>query len=98
MLTVPRREILERLVADMAQRYQRISSELGLAKESQVREIMAVFDGRAAPGRLFGGTATVHLPVFVRMAPYQSPDGQIELPRCHSPAGNRRLARTSCHW
>jgi len=91
LLTVPRREILEGLVADMAQRYQRLSSELGLAKESQacrelsrtVREVMAAFDGRLAPGRLFGRTASgagaVQLPVFTRVAAYQSPDGQVEL-------------------
>jgi hypothetical protein len=82
LLAVPRREILEGLVADMTQRYQRLSSELGLAKESQVRELMVAFDGRQAPGRLFGLTGdagTVRLAVFTRVAAYQSPDGQIEL-------------------
>lgn len=83
LLTVPRREILEGLVADMAQRYQRLSSELGLAKESQVRELMTAFDGRQTLGRLFGGpagdTGTVRLPAFTRVAAYQSLDGQIEL-------------------
>ena len=82
LLTVPRREILEGLVADMAQRYQRLSSELGLAKESQVRELLAAFDDRQAPARLFGlagDAGAVRLPVFTRVAAYQSQDGQIEL-------------------
>ena len=70
--------------------YQRLSSELSLAqdttlyvKESQVREVMTTFDGRLAPGRLFGRTASgagaVQLPVFTRVAAYQSLDGQVEL-------------------
>jgi hypothetical protein len=82
LLTMPRREILEGLVADMAQRYQRLSSELGLAKESQVRELLAAFDDRQAPARLFGlagDAGAVRLPVFTRVAAYQSQDGQIEL-------------------
>ena len=76
LLTVPRREILEGLVADMAQRYQRLSSELGLAKESQVRELLAAFDDRQAPARLFGLASrdvnAVRLPLFTRVAAYQS--------------------------
>ncbi|PKO24105.1 MAG: hypothetical protein CVU38_00550 [Chloroflexi bacterium HGW-Chloroflexi-1] len=44
---------------------------------------MAAFAGRLASGRLFGrttsGAAVVQLPVFTRVAAYQSPDGQIEL-------------------
>jgi len=81
LLTVPRREILEGLVADMAQRYQRLSSELGLAKESQVREVMVAFDGRQASGRLFGRPVgdAIRLPTFTRVAAYQSEDGQVEL-------------------
>ena len=61
LLTVPRREILEELVADMTQRYQRLSSELGLAKESQVRELLAAFavarrrDASSADRRRGGG-------------------------------------------
>ena len=35
LLAMPRREILEQLVADMSERFQRVSLELGLAKESQ---------------------------------------------------------------
>lgn len=57
-LATPQREILEGLVADMVQRYQRLSNELGLAKENQVRELLAAFDGRQVPGRLFGQPAS----------------------------------------
>lgn len=43
LLTMPRRETLEQLVADMSERFQRVSSELGLAKESQIRDLLAAF-------------------------------------------------------
>lgn len=83
LLTVPRREILEQLVADITQRYQRVSSELGLAREAQVRELMLAFAGHQVPARLFGrsadGAATIRLPSFTRVAAYQSADGQLEL-------------------
>ena len=79
LLMMPRREILEQLVAEMSERFQRASTELGLAKESQVREIMAAFDGREVPGELFGQPGRLWLPILRQVAPYQSPDGQIEL-------------------
>ena len=79
LLAMPRREILEQLVADVSERFQRVSAELGLAKESQVREIMAAFDDREVPGALFGQSGTLRLPTFRRVAPFQTHDGQIEL-------------------
>jgi AAA+ ATPase superfamily predicted ATPase len=79
LLTVPRREILEGLVADMTQRYQRISSELGLAKESQVRELLRAFDGQVVDGALFGRSGQLTLPTFARVEPATAADSSWEI-------------------
>ena len=49
---------------------------------SPTRELLAAFNDRQAPARLFGltgDTGAVRLPAFTRVAAYQSQDGQIEL-------------------
>jgi len=79
LLAIPRREILEQLVTDIGERFRRISSELGLAKESQVRELLSTFAGQQVRGELFNQSAPLQLPTFVQVTPYQSPDGQVEL-------------------
>ena len=66
-------------MADVSERFQRVSTELGLAKESQVREIMAAFDGTEVPGEFFGQSGRLRLPTFQQVAPFQTSDGQIEL-------------------
>jgi len=79
LLAIPKREILEQLVADIGERFRRVSSELGLAKESQVRELLRAFAGQQVPGELFGQSAPLRLPTFIQVASYQSSDGQVEL-------------------
>jgi AAA+ ATPase superfamily predicted ATPase len=79
LLTMPRREILEQLVADMSERFQRVSSELGLAKESQVRELIDAFASQKVSGEFFGQSGPFLLPTFQQIAPYQSSDGRVEL-------------------
>ncbi|RMF92198.1 MAG: hypothetical protein D6736_03865 [Nitrospinota bacterium] len=79
LLAMPRRELLEHLVTDMSERFQRVSLELGLARESQVRELMAAFHGQRVPGEWFGRSGSFQLPTFHRITPYQSRDGQVEL-------------------
>ncbi len=76
---VPRQQVLDQLVAEVSQRYQRISSELGLARESQVRELLAAFDGQEVPGELFGQSGSLQLPTFQHVAPHETADGQTEL-------------------
>ena len=77
---IPRQQVLSQLVTEVSQRYQRISSQLGLARKSQVRELIAAFDGQEVPGKLFGGhDHTVRLPTWKLVAPHQTPDGQLEL-------------------
>jgi len=75
----PRREDLTGLVQDWEERFQRASTELGRAKESEVRELLRRFAGQQAPGALFGRPEEVTLPAFSQVAAYRSPDGQIEL-------------------
>lgn len=75
----PRRQTLEALVADLAERFQRVSTQLGQAKESEVREILRHVSGKVVSGRHFGRNESVHVPVFSHVASYRSPDGRTEL-------------------
>jgi hypothetical protein len=65
----PRREMLEELVRRLDERYQRAATELGMAKESQVRELLQRFAGQEVDGNLLGLTGRVRLPAFHRVAP-----------------------------
>lgn len=75
----PRREDLEGLVGDLSERFQRVSSQLGRAKESEVRELLRKMAGRTVEGALFGQDTPVQVPDFARVERYLSPDGQVEL-------------------
>lgn len=75
----PRQKVLDQLVAELMEKYERVTSELGLAKESQVRELLQRFAGQEVDGHLLGLSGTVRLPVFHRVAPYRSRDGQMEV-------------------
>jgi hypothetical protein len=76
---MPRQKVLDQLVAELMEKYQRVTAELGLAKESQVRELLQHFAGQEVEGDLLGLPGSVHLPTFRRVAPYRSEDGQIEV-------------------
>jgi len=76
---VPRQHILDQFVAEVSQRYQRISSELGLARESQVRELMRHFAGQVVDGRLLGLEGTFRLPTFTSVAPHQERGLEIDI-------------------
>ena len=79
----PRREDLAGLVSDLEERFQRAASELGRAKEAEVRELMRCFAGQVVPAALFGmvgeQTGDLTLPVVRSAEGYRSPDGQVEL-------------------
>lgn len=75
----PRREDLEGLVGDLSERFQRVSSQLGRAKESEVRELLRKLAGPTVEGELFGQGQPVQVPDFARVERYVSPDGQVEL-------------------
>jgi AAA+ ATPase superfamily predicted ATPase len=75
----PRREDLEGLVGDLSERFQRVSTQLGRAKESEVRELLRKLAGRTVDGKLFGQEEAVRIPDFTSVERYLSPDGQVEL-------------------
>lgn len=79
LTAMPRQTVLDQLVAELMEKYQRVTSELGLAKESQVRELLQRFAGQEVDGALLGLSESVRLPTFRRVAAYRSADGQIEV-------------------
>ena len=75
----PRQEELKALVADLAERFARASTQPGRAKESEVRELLRKLAGRTVPGAYLGQTDSLSVPAFTRIEPYRSPDGQTEI-------------------
>jgi AAA+ ATPase superfamily predicted ATPase len=59
--------------------YQQTATQLGLAKESQVRELLRAFAGQTVDGTLFGLAGKVTLPTFSRVEPYIAPGNAYEL-------------------
>ena len=53
--------------------------QLGIAKESQVHELLHHFAGQEVDGNLLGVSGKVCLPTFHSAAPYRSHDGQVEV-------------------
>lgn len=76
---LPSQKVLNDLVAELMEKYEQSSSELGLAKESQVRELLLRFNGQVVPGNLFGGDGMLQLPVIHSAGSYRSGDGQLEV-------------------
>jgi AAA+ ATPase superfamily predicted ATPase len=70
---------LKGLIHRLDQQFQRVSEELGDAKESSVRELMRHFNGQNVPKEVFHAQESVTLPVFRDVKEEVSPDGQIEL-------------------
>jgi hypothetical protein len=89
---MPRQRVLDQLVAELMEKYQRAMTELGMAKESQVRELLHFFAGQEVDGDLLGVPDSVQLPTFRRVAPYRSGDGQIEVDALAEIAGEDRWA------
>jgi len=76
---MPRQRVLDQLVAELMEKYQRAATELGVAKESQVRELLHHFAGQEVDGDLLSLSGRIRLPAFHRVAPYRSDDGQMEV-------------------
>jgi IclR helix-turn-helix domain len=76
---IPRQQILDQLVAEISQRYQRVSSELGLARESQVRELMRCFAGQVVSGALFGLPGEISLPAFRSVRAHDQQGVEIDI-------------------
>jgi hypothetical protein len=88
----PRHEDLNRLVADLTERFQRAAAQLGRAKESEVRELLRELAGKRVPGVCFGRSDTVAVPAFERVENFRSDDGQIELDALAEAADGARWA------
>ena len=73
------RRTLAPLLSDLESQLSRLSTELGVAKESQVREILRRMAGQQVDGALLGAAGPVQVPMFTQVAPYRSPDGQVEV-------------------
>ncbi len=73
------RATLAPLLADLEAERFRLATELGAAKEAEVRELLRGFAGQTVDGDLFGLSGDFRLPTFRRVASYRSPDGQIEV-------------------
>lgn len=70
---------LKGLIHRLDHQFQRVSEELGYAKESSVRELMRHFNGQSFPAEVFHTQGEIILPVFQEVKDEVSPDGQIEL-------------------
>ncbi len=75
----PRHEDMAQLLANLTERFQRTATQLGRAKESEVREFLRAAAGRTLPGSHFGQAGDVIVPAFTSVLPYRSADGQVEI-------------------
>jgi len=77
--TKPVRETLLELIRELEEKFQRLSLELGRAKESEIRELITHFNGQEVNGALFSVSGIVKLPKFNTVIPYRSTNGQTEV-------------------
>ncbi|MCX6054154.1 MAG: AAA family ATPase [Chloroflexi bacterium] len=70
---------LKGLIHRLDHQFQRVSEELGDAKESLVRELMRHFSGQSISGEVFHVSGEITLPKFMDVKGEISLDGQIEL-------------------
>jgi hypothetical protein len=66
-------------VAALRERLTRVSAELTLAKEAEVRELLRRLQGQTIPGDLLGTIGSVAVSSFTAIERYLSTDGQVEL-------------------
>ena len=57
---------------------QRVSSQLVVTKESEIRELLRQLDGTTADGNLMGQTDDIMIPKSTQVTPHLSSDGQVE--------------------
>ena len=86
------RAALAPLLADLEAQHARLSSELGRARESQLRETMRAFAGQEMDGVWFGTSGRLALPAITQVAPYRSADGQVEVDAVAEPVSGERWA------
>lgn len=77
--TLASRAALAPLLVDLEAQHARLSSELGRARESQLRETLRGFAGQTVDGAWLGKIGPMTLPIIQDVAPYRSVDGQVEV-------------------
>ncbi|NPV53079.1 MAG: AAA family ATPase [Firmicutes bacterium] len=75
----PSEEILEDLLRRLQEQFQAVSTELGVSKEAEVRELMRKFAGQEIEGQLLGREGVIVLPRFTEVTSFSTADGQVEL-------------------
>ena len=77
---LPSEELLGELIPQLVEQIQRTSSELGTAKESEIRELLRALSNKEVPGKLLGTSEpAIQFPCFEDVIQYRSKDGQIEV-------------------
>lgn len=71
--------LLNDLIQELEEKFHRISSQLGIAVESQIREMMGKFKGQTVDGNLLGTDLTIVLPAFKEIKEYNSRNGAIQV-------------------
>lgn len=66
-------------VAQLRERLMRVSAELAVAKEAEVRELLRSLQERRVPGEFLGAPEDVLVPTFDAVEAYLSPDGQVQI-------------------
>jgi DNA-binding IclR family transcriptional regulator len=84
--------VLAPLLADLEAQQVRLSTELGRARESQVRELLRRFAGQEVDGAWLGTGGRLPLPAFSQVQPYRSADGQVEVDALAETADGQRWA------
>jgi hypothetical protein len=73
------RAVLMPLLVDMQAEHARLSSEPGIAREAQIRELLRAFAGQIVKGSWLGHSGSFQLPTFENATSYCSPDGRMEV-------------------
>jgi len=73
------RRSAETYLAQLRERVEALSTELGRTQEGLVRELLGRLAGRTVEGRWFGQSGELAVPPFERVGGYRSADGQIEV-------------------
>ena len=89
---VASRAVLEPLLVELQAQHAWLASELGRARESQLRETMRSFAGQTVDGAWLGQSGIMTLPVVSRVTSYRSADGQIEVDALAETSGGERWA------
>ena len=76
---LPTDKVINELVSELEEKYQRTSTELGFAKQSEIQDVIERFNAQKVNGDLFGTNGTVELPKFEKVENYSSEDGQVEI-------------------